>query len=175
MLVSVIGSTNLEKVAMLSGKSLQELLDIYASVGKRLAELGAELLVVPDEGIVEVAKAYRAAHGPKVIGLVPRLDKVWGIKHILPYIGYVDEEISDIVWVDIPYEIVARPDYVIMLSRSTGVFAELAFVKWLYEAGKWREKKKVICFQKLPKEIEYDIEPIIHYVKTVDEMGLQLF
>jgi hypothetical protein len=173
MLVSVLGSSDFKKIARLQGKKESAVRGLYASVGEALAKKGANLLVTPDKGIVEVVKAYKKAGGRKVVGIVPRADDVWGIEHLKPHLKHVDEELNPRDWFTTPYYLVQMPDYVVCLNITTGVFGELAFVKWLHKFNKLKPKR-VISFSRFPKEVEYDIKPVVRYVSTVDQMVREL-
>jgi hypothetical protein len=174
MLVSVLGSTDFEKIAKLSGKKKEGVKRLYADVGEALARAGVELLIVPDAALLVVADSYKKAGGKKVIGVVPRQDRIWGIKHLEPNLRCLDEEISDADWLDVPYLTVSKPDKVVCVTVSSGVLCELAYVKWLKKFG--LAKKKVIVFKnflrsgRLPAELEADIGDLVTYVDSTEAM-----
>jgi hypothetical protein len=173
MLVSILASSDFKKIAGFQSKKESEVRGLYSAVGKALAKKGTSLLVTPDKGVVEVAKAYKKAGGKKVIGVVPRCDEVWGIEHLKPHLKYIDEELNPRDWFTAPYYLVQMPDYIVCLNLTTGVYGELVFVKWLHEFNKLKPKK-VVSFVRFPREVEHDIRPITKYVTSVEQLSKEL-
>jgi len=95
MKVVVLGTGDITKIPRFTRISERELRSIIDELGKMIADKGYELIIVPDRGIpTEVAKVYRENDGKKVIGMVPVNDKKYGIKHLEPFIGLIDEKIE---------------------------------------------------------------------------------
>ena len=56
-------------------------------IAQSLVDSGVELELLPDRGICfEIAKKYKGLGGKKVIGSVPKSDKIFGIEHLKEYI-----------------------------------------------------------------------------------------
>ena len=111
MKVVVLGTGDLTKIPRFTDISKKKLNDMIGSLGEMLAKKGHELIIVPDRGIpTEVAKAYKANEGKKVIGMVPVNDKQYGTKHLEQYLSLIDNKIEVDHWYDVNGEIAAAGD-----------------------------------------------------------------
>lgn len=178
MIVGILGNSNLKKAAAIANKTEEEIADFYRDIGRKLAEMNAEIAMVPEGALLELAMGYKENGGGKIIGVVPRQDKIWGVKHLEEGIAAIDEEYDCGDWFRQPYELIKVSDALLIASLGTGVFGELTMLKYCYKFSKI--ERKTIVFTnylregKLPAEIEYDIKPLVRYVSTVDEMEKEL-
>ncbi|MEM2974143.1 MAG: hypothetical protein QW112_00740 [Candidatus Micrarchaeia archaeon] len=157
MKVSILGAGDVTKIHRFGKVSEEEARQLLDEVGMIIARKGMDLVCVPARGIpYEVAKAYRAAGGRKVIGVVPRDDKRYGIKHIQDYMDIMDEEINIGNWYDLNGEIAAQGDFAVCIGMSSGAMIDIAMMKYHYKY--LGSKTRIIIFentisQRLPKEI----------------------
>lgn len=175
MKVSILGSGDITKIHRFSGISELELNNLIKKLGKYLAEKNIELVIVPARGIpYEIAKIYKENNGKKVIGLVPRDDKQYGIMHIKDYLHIMDEEINIGNWYDLNGKIAAYGDIAICIGLSGGSICDIAMLK--YHHKYLNNKTKLIVFKntiskgKLPKELEEDIK-YLHYIKSIEDLN----
>lgn len=173
MKISILGAGDRDKILRHAGLSEPELDSIIREVGALLAKLGAEIVIVPARGIpYEVAKAYKEAGGKKVIGLVPRDDKRYGIKHIEEYLQIADEEVNIGSWYDLNGEIASYGDAAICIGLSPGAMLDICFMK--YHQKYLGSKTRLIIFkntvsEKLPPELEEDLKGMV-YIASVQEL-----
>jgi len=89
MRLSIIGPGKIElhfqKFLNISKEKLEkEIKDI----AKAISDSGAEIEFLPDKGIsLEIAKSYKKQNGKKVIAVLPKSDKIFGIRHLEPYLN----------------------------------------------------------------------------------------
>jgi hypothetical protein len=178
VIVGVIGNTNLKKTAAILNKDEEEIVDFLRDVGRKLAEMGAEIAFVPQGALLELAMAYKENRGPKAIGVIPGADKIWGIEHLKEGLAVIDEEYNCGDWFRQAYTLLSICDILLVTSLGAGTLLELGFLKYLYKFSK--TKKRVVVFTnylregKLPIEIEYDIKPLVRYVSNVEQMANEI-
>jgi hypothetical protein len=174
MRVSVIGAGDIEKIYTYSGMDEEKVRNLIDDVGKLLAEKGVEVVILPDRGIpVLVAEAYRKHGGKKILGLIPKDDTRYGIKHLGDYAGRIDSEQNIGTWYDLNGEIAASGDVCICIGYSCGVSTEICFLKYHYKY--FNSKTKIVVFrntlsQPLHKEVEADLKNIV-YIDSVEELA----
>lgn len=176
MKVSILGCgevSNIWKHGKLTEKSAKKLI---SDVGALLAGMKAELVVVPARGVpYEVAKAYRAAGGKKVTGIVPRDDTRYGIMHMEHFMDAHTKEENAGTWYDLNGEIAAKGDAAVCIGFSSGALLDMLFLKYHYKY--LGSKTKLIVFSNttsacLPAEVEKEIKPV--YVTSVEELRKEL-
>jgi len=174
--VAILGPSDLTKFERLVGLEGTFVKDIFKDVARCLARKKFELLIIPDSGVsYEISRLYKHFNGKKVIGIVPRKDKEYGIKHLQPQLHILDEELSVSSWHDAAPKLIYNSDHVICLGLAPGVFIELGYVKYNL-LWKKEKVKNLIVFRnmlvdgKLPIELEDEISPILHYVDSVDQL-----
>jgi hypothetical protein len=65
------------------------------NIAKVLADSQVEIELLPDKGIsLEIAKQYKKEKGKKIIAVLPKSDKLFGIRHLQPYLNEkIDHEL----------------------------------------------------------------------------------
>jgi hypothetical protein len=173
MKISLIGPGDIDKIIKFAKISKRELDELILNLGKYLAEINAEIVLLPSKGITyEIAEAYKKNNGKKVIGLVPESDKKYGIKHIKDYFSIADELVNIGNWYDLNGEIAGYSDYAIVIGYSCGVATEIGMLKYHFKY--LNSDTKLIIFentisQKLHKEMEADLKNL-YYVKSIKEL-----
>lgn len=136
-----------------------------------------ELWVNSDKGmLVAIARAYKDNGGKKCVVLYPSKGKPWSKEHTVPYIKNADELRKEPNWFWSNYNVTALPDICVCVGLSAGTLSELAYIKWNFQL-KCGNMKKLIGIKELlrggvlPPEIEVNIEQIVQYVNTAEELG----
>ena len=174
MKLSIIGSSSKDTILKNSKISQEDLNALISQLGTYAASLAAELIIVPDEGIpFEIAKAYKEAGGHKVTGIVPLLDKKFGVEHIREFIGILDETVDVKTWYEADGEIASFGDLCICIGLSPGSLVEICMMK--YHAKFLDKKIPLIIFEntfsgKLPEEIKEQLYELT-YVQRMDELA----
>lgn len=134
MRVAVLGPTDIAAVAAHAGLEPEEYVRAARRAGAQLAAAGYELVVVPDRGVaVHAAKAYREAHGPRLIGIFPSggngvLD---GSAVRLDEHRYLcDQAIDGLTWQEQHPTICGLADVMLAIGLSCGTMGELVWTKW---------------------------------------------
>lgn len=172
--VGIIGPTNIPKISGLLKKPNKFFLGKAQLIGKVLAETNCEVWINSDKGmLVAVGRAYKKHGGKKLVVLHPNKGEPWPKKHAVPYIKYADELRKERNWFWSNYNVVALPDICICVGLSAGTLSELAYIKWNYQlkCGKLKKLigiKELLRGNKLPLEIEYEVEDIVEYIKAED-------
>lgn len=170
--VSIIGPSDPWYISRHTRLTRNAVIDITEKIGKLLAANNVEIIFVPDTGVAHfVAKAYKKAGGPKVIGLVPKDPEPFGIRHLEPQMNVVDEikELPD--WYHITGKICQEGDFVICVGMSPGTMAELAWMKFYWSF--FGIDKRVIVFMNtlsnpIPSEVEEGLWLI--YIDSVEQL-----
>ncbi|MBN2566712.1 hypothetical protein JXB02_01345 [Candidatus Woesearchaeota archaeon] len=176
MRVVVLGSGDLTKIPRHTAVRKNELEELIAGLGRLLAERGHELIIIPDRGVpTEVAKAYKKAGGPRLLGLVPLHDTEYGIEHIRANLPMLDEQVEANHWYDADGEIAASGDVCVIVGMSPGIMREFCVLK--YHARYLGNRTKVMWFAntmsgKLPPEIGEEIP--VTYVSSLKELEKHL-
>ncbi len=172
MRVSILGTGDLTKIPRFTSITKEGLEKLIQDIAKLIAKKGHEIIIIPDRGIhFEIAKIYKENGGKKVYGVVPTKDKIYGIKHIEPYLPLIDERIEVDSWYDADGEIAAQGDMCIIVGISPGIMRAFTVLK--YHRRYLDNKTKVIWFKNtltspIPKEIEEEIP--ITYINSVEEL-----
>ncbi|MCX6340736.1 MAG: hypothetical protein NTX71_12620 [Candidatus Aureabacteria bacterium] len=168
MKVAVIGPSNIERVAGAAGVSAALIREKAAEAGRLLAAAGLELVVVPDQGVpVIAAEAYRAAHGRRLLGLIPTSGSSakGATSRVQRNSRLCDETHTDLTWLEQHARIAELADAMICVGVSCGTICEIAWTKWM---------KKIPVFvlrglnSGIPPEIEAETD--VRYVKNLDEV-----
>lgn len=174
--VGIIGPTNIPKLSKLTRKPAGFYLKKAKEIGKILAEIGCELWVNSDKGMVAyIATAYKKKRGRKLVVLYPAKGEPWPNEHAKPYIKNADELRKEPNWFWTNYNVVSLPDVCVCVGLSAGTFSELAYIKWNYKLKRGKLKKliavrELLRDEKLPPEIEVDIKKILLYLEKVEEL-----
>jgi len=174
MRVSVLGSGDISKITKYTSLKEKDIRQAINDIAKILVEKDAEIVIIPDRGIpVEIAKKYKELGGRKLLGMVPVNDKRYGIRHIEPNLGMLDERIEVSDWYNADGEIAASGDYAVCFGLSGGILREISVLKYHYKYLSC--KTKLIMFrnamsEKLPAELEEDLKGNLTYVNSVKEL-----
>lgn len=177
MRVSILGAGERSRVPRYASISEPELDSLIEGTGRLLARIGAEIVIVPARGIpYDVARAYRKAGGKKVIGLVPRDDKKYGIEHIKGYLHISDEEVNTGNWYTLNGEIASYGDAAVCIGLSPGAMLDICFMK--YHRKYLGSKTVLIVFrntvsQGLPLEVGEDLGKVV-YVNSIEKLAKAL-
>jgi len=156
MIISIIGSSSINRIAKILGKSEDEIKQMIGEVAKIVAESGSWILAVPEGAQKVFIQKYKEFGGKKAIALIPEGDKKWGF-------GWLEENICDEkmncgTWIDLPYFIMSNCDLVIQMAFGAGTISELVFLNYPWED---RPKPKVLSIKdflrngKLPEEFGF--------------------
>lgn len=126
-----------EKLLRIKRSDLKKELE---DIAKSLKSSGVEIALLPDDGVcLEIAKNFKQLNG-KVIGLVPKDDKVFGISHLKEYIetkvdnlNLFDEIINTGNWFKHDLTKCLFGDAVLCLGLSPGTDGERAYGVYLYK------------------------------------------
>ena len=132
--VAVIGPTNLPRIARASGSPLTRYRRCAQAVGRLLARLDFDLVVVPDRGVAILAlEAYRSAGGRNVIGLIPSGgdSDAGATENCLARVHVCDQIITGLTWQEQHAAICHVSDCMVGVGLSCGTLAEIAWTKWV--------------------------------------------
>lgn len=170
--VSIIGPSDPWYICRHTRLTRNTVITLTEQVGKLLAKHNAEMIFVPDTGVAHfVAKAYKKAGGPKVIGLIPKDPEPFGVRHLEPQMNVVDEvnELTD--WYHITGKICQEGDFVICIGMSPGTMAELSWMKFYWSF--FGIDKRVVVFlntlsNPIPSEVEEGLWLV--YIDSVEQL-----
>lgn len=170
--VSIIGPSDPWYITGHTRLTRNAVINLTEQVGRLLAKHDIEIIFVPDTGVAHfVAKAYKKADGPKVIGIVPKDPEPFGVRHLEPQMEVVDEvkELPD--WYNITGKICREGDFVICMGTSPGTMAELSWMKFYWSL--FGADKRVIVFlntlsNPIPSEVEEGLWLI--YIDSVEQL-----
>ena len=140
--IALIGPGDIEfHYQNLLGISKEKLQSELHKIAKVLAESDVELELLPNRGICfELVKSYKSQGGNKVIALIPKSDKAYGIKHLEPYIKtkingkeLFDEEIDVGDWRQLNRLKALLGDVVLYLGISPGTELEANYGIYLFK------------------------------------------
>lgn len=175
MKIGIIGSGNIDIINKYSKTNKKNLNKLLKDSAKLLANIGAEIIILPARGIpYEFAKLYKKYNGKKVWGIIPSKCPFYGkyTKNIIgDYLGIIDEKINFNSWYDVDGNIATLGDYTLCFGLSAGVMAEISEMK--YNLMYKKRKTKLIIFKntisnKLHKEVEIDVKPV--YINSLNEL-----
>ena len=162
MRLSLIGPGNLDfHYLKLLNLSKEKLYLEIEKIARSLVNSNVELELLPDEGIcLEIAKAYKANGGKKVIGAVPKSDKTFGIKHLEGYINVklggkpvFDEIIDSGDWFKHDLIKGLLGNAVLYLGASPGTDGERNYAIYLYKIMSGFKEGVEVAGKKIHKEI----------------------
>ena len=133
MRIAVIGPSDVARVAGASGVDPARIERAAEEAGRLLAAAGHELVICPDRGVpVLAARAYRAAGGGRIYGLIPRSgDSAQGsISRVEENSALCDGTDRGLTWYEQHSRIVRAADAMICLGLSCGTICEIAWTKW---------------------------------------------
>jgi hypothetical protein len=182
MRVGLIGPTDKGMQAQFIGHSIPFLEERGALVGTILAEMGKELWVNADGGMLfEVAKSYKEHGGIKLVMLLPSEESDdWPIEHARPFATLGDEVRRPFNWAAANREVVTIPEIVVCVGFSSGTSSELALasIRWNIKllqddpdsARPLIAIRELLRGRQLIPEHEYVLFKALQYVDTVEEL-----
>jgi len=174
MKVSILGAGDISKISRYTKLSEEEIKKLIEDLAILLVKKEAEIIIVPARDIpYEVAKIYKQNGGKKVIGVIPKEDKEYGIMHIQEYLHISDEEINIGNWYDLNGKIAAQGDYAICIGLSAGALCDIAMLKYHYKY--LNKTTKLFVFKNtiskpLHKELEEDLKGNLEYITKVSQL-----
>jgi len=175
MRIGIIGTGDIDIIHRYTKTSEKRLKKLLEDAAKLVADLGAEIIILPARGIpYEFAKLYKKFGGKKVYGMIPAKCPYYGDKIpfiINDYLDVIDEKINWTSFYDVDGSIATMGDYTLDFGLSAGVMCEIGEMK--YNIKYLGKKTKLIIFEntisrKLHEEVEEDIKPI--YINSIDEL-----
>ena len=129
-------------------------------IAAALVEAKSEIVLLPGRGICfEIAKKYKEIGGKKVIGLVPKSDKAFGIKHLEEYMDskvndkfIFDEFVNSGDWYSANQTHCLFGENILLLGNSTGSLGELTFGYYLYKLFKGHKEGDKVSMKKFNKD-----------------------
>ncbi|MDZ4231678.1 MAG: hypothetical protein U1C72_00295 [Candidatus Pacearchaeota archaeon] len=170
----------MEKLTRLTGKPESFFEERAQHIGSTLARSGAELWVNSDRGMLyNVASSYRENKGVKLVVLFPASGHPWPNAHAEAHVGYADEVMEEPSWFETNYKVVSEPDFCVCVGLSAGTLSELAYIKWncQFQKGNLRRLyvvQELVRGETLPLEIEEEVESVLKYVKTAEELEQEI-
>jgi len=167
MKIAVIGPSDIERVAQAAGVDPTKIHAAADEAGRLLASAGHELVVCPDRGVAVVAaKAYRAAKGKGIHGLIPISGDSAQSASSRVEINSALCDMTDraLTWYEQHSRIVRVADAMICAGLSCGTICEIAWTKWTKRIPVYVVKGLISA---LPPEIEAETD--IRYVESVEE------
>ena len=185
MRVVLLGPGDISKIWRYTKATEEEVEEVIGDFGKFLAENDFEVLLVPSRGIhYEIAKTYKENGGKKVVGVVPRGDKRYGIDHIEKYLPVADEVVTriesvsgdEINWYELNGEIASMGDAAVCFGVSSGAMIDMAMLYYHYKY--LGSKTPLLVYSRfvgenIPKVVEDDLE-YLEYVDNLEDLKTQL-
>jgi hypothetical protein len=174
MKVSLLGPTNMKKFSILIKKDMGEIEKISASIGEILAEKKMDLVVVFNyDGMLKLVGDSYMKKGGKIEMLYTENDYDWETKPYMKNLPLASKKVKTPSWHDMLLKLVSDSDIVICAGLSSGVMAELAYMKWNHQDGKGKVRKligikELLRNDEFPPEITFDIKDITTVVSIKD-------
>jgi len=174
MILSLIGPGDVEyHYQKLLGISKEKFEKELEEISKIIANSQTEILLLPDRGIsLEIAKLYRKNNGKKIIGVVPKFDTTFGIKHLEPYMNLeinqkplFDEIIDTENWYKHDLIKGLLGNAILYLGSSPGTNGELNYAIYLFKFLQGKKDGLKIKGKSIHPEIKAD-ENFTIYVYT---------
>jgi len=134
MKVGIIGPTDIDVTSGAAGLDAAVCKRTAAAVGEGLARRGYAVALVPDRGVaVLAAQAYRAAGGPRLIGIIPHggTSAQAATTCCESHRELCHETVEDLSWTAQHERICQLADVLVCIGMSCGTIAELAWTKWV--------------------------------------------
>ena len=134
MRIGVIGPTDISKTALAAGRDPAACERAAKEAGKGLATRGYDLVVVPDRGVgLLAARAYHAAAGRRLIGIVPNgaTSGQAATSRCDEHRHLCDEVVDDLDWTKQHERICQLSAVLLCIGISCGTMSEIAWTKWV--------------------------------------------
>jgi hypothetical protein len=161
MKIGILGPGDIKKYCTNAGLDYETYLQGLERLAGRIAELGHQIVICADKGSTseKFADFYKAHRGKKVIGVVPKDDKEFGISWL--NLSIFDEQDNCGTWRNQPERLAELSDLLISIGWASGVAAEI------YAAGWFSKSEKVYVVDdfisgRLPKELDASFKKIVY-------------
>ncbi len=179
--VSLLGPTNLPRFSAVTGLGMDKIRALAETTGKAIAGSSATLTVVFNYGgmLKLVGDAHKTAGGTlRMLYTEKGTSDDWETVPYEPHLKEADEVQKLKSWHAMLLSLVSDADVVVCAGLSSGVLAELAYIKWNAMEKRGRVKKLIGIKELLrggefPPEIATDLNDLIEIV-PVAEMGKTL-
>jgi hypothetical protein len=134
MRVGIIGPTDIDLTSRAAGLDTALCRRTAVQAGEGLAQRGDTVVLVPDRGVaVLAAEAYRAAHGPRLIGIIPHggTSAQAATTCCEDHRDLCHETVEDLSWNAQHERICQLADVLLCIGLSCGTIAEMAWTKWV--------------------------------------------
>jgi hypothetical protein len=174
MKISLLGPTNLKKFSKLTGLSQEQIEDYAANLGELIAKNHLQLMVFFNySGMLKLVGDSYKRHGGKLEMIYTENDYDWETKCYVEDLRQADILTKKDSWHDMILHIVSEPDIVLCAGLSSGVFAELGYMKWNHQDKRGRVKaligvKELLRGHAFPPELEYDMNKFMFVVPIIE-------
>lgn len=164
--ISLLGPTNLNKFSKIMNKPIFDIEKIGEKIGKVIAKNKCELIVVFNySGMLKIVGNSYKKEGGKLEMMYTENDYDWETKCYMKHLKEADVKTKKRSWHDMLLSLVKDSDLVVCAGLSSGVFSELAYMKWNHQENKGNTKalvgiKELLRENKFPDEISFDIKDI---------------
>jgi hypothetical protein len=168
--ISLLGPTNLKKFSELTGLSQKQIEDYAAELGKVIAKNKLQLMVFFNySGMLKLVGDSYKRHGGKLEMIYTENDHDWETKCYMDDLAKADILTEKDSWHDMILHIVTEPDIVLCAGLSSGVFAELGYMKWNYQDRRGKVKalvgvKELLRGGEFPPELAYDMNKFMFVI-----------
>jgi len=132
-IIGVLGPSNIPRTAGAADIDPARLVSAAEEIGKRIAQNGWAMIVVPDRGVaVSAMDGYLAAGGTRLIGLCPAsgVCEPAATESISLQRARCHELRDDLTWYEQHHTIGVMSDAMVTIGLSCGTVSELAWTKW---------------------------------------------
>ncbi len=167
MKIAVIGPSDIDRVAEAAEIDPARIQAAAAAAGRLLAAAGHELVVCPDRGVAVIAaRAYRAASGKGIHGLIPVSgdSAQMATSRVEMNSTLCDRTDRGLTWYEQHSRIVRAADAMICLGLSCGTICEIAWTKWTKRIPVYALRG---LGSAVPPEIEAETD--VRYVESLEE------
>jgi predicted Rossmann-fold nucleotide-binding protein len=132
--IGIIGPTDIHITSKAAGLDPAVCEALARAAGENLARHGHTLVLVPDRGVALLAaETYRAAGGPRLIGILPHggTSSQTKASRCDDHRGLCHETIEDLYWTEQHERICQQSDVLLCIGLSCGTLSEIAWTKWV--------------------------------------------
>lgn len=134
MNVAIIGPTDIDVTSRAAGLDPAVCKRTAVAAGAGLAQRGDTVVLVPDRGVALLAaQAYRAAGGPRLIGIIPHggTSAQAATTCCQNHRDLCHETVEGLSWNAQHERICQLADVLVCIGVSCGTIAEIAWTKWV--------------------------------------------
>jgi len=178
MKISILGPTNMDKFSKLINKPINEIENISKEIGKVIAKNKFQLVVVFNySGMLKIIGDSYKKEGGELEMLYTENDEDWETKRYMKNLNEANIKTKKESWHDMLLSLVKDSDLVLCAGLSSGVFAELAYMKWNYQEKKGNVRaligiKELLRNNEFPPEISFDLNKlmVVDSIKNLDKI-----